>query len=82
MLLASLYEPPVTSIEVPVLSHDRDLQPSIFNLTRTIPMDLLPILAASRSTVITGSTPDEVPLAANVMMGSQQNGFRIEFRNK
>lgn len=80
VLLASLFEPPVTSIEVASLAPPLDQQPSILNLTRTIPIELLPILAASRTTIIAGLPQATAPLAAKVTADPAWTGHAIKFQ--
>jgi len=81
VLLASLFEPAVSSIIVPSLAPGPEQQPSILNLTRTIPLDILPVLAAIRSDVITASAPGEAAFAAEVTQSPSWTGHRIVFGN-
>jgi dienelactone hydrolase len=79
VLLASLFEPPVTSLFTPVLQPGPEQQPAILNLTRTLPLEMLPILAARRSDLLTSAPADHAPLAAEVTQSADWNGKRIVF---
>jgi hypothetical protein len=81
VLLASLFEPPVSRIQVPSIAPERDQQPSILNLTRTIPLEILPVLAALRSDVINASTAEEAEFAAKVTQDPAWTGHSITFGN-
>jgi hypothetical protein len=77
--IASLYEPPAQQLVLPNLSPDRDHQPSILNLTRTVPIELLPIAAALQTPIVTQTAVTNMPLAEAVVGASAWQGKSIEF---
>ena len=77
--IASLYEPPAQRLVLPNLSPDRDQQPSILNLTRTVPIELLPIAAALQTPIVTQTAATSLPLAEAVVGASAWQGKSIEF---
>jgi len=79
VLLASLFESPVDRLIVPKLpAANRDL-PSIFNLTRTMPAELLPILAARRSQIVTKDSSERHKLLAEVLSDPIWSGREVTF---
>ena len=79
VLLASLFEPPVDVLVIPDLNPSLEQQPSILNLTRTMPMEMLPVLAAAKAAIVTGTTAGEAKFAAQVTGAAEWNGKKIEF---
>jgi len=77
--IASLFEPPAQRLVLPNLSPDLDHQPSILNLTRTVPLELLPIAAALQSPIVTQTAAKGLPLAEAVVGASSWQGKSIEF---
>jgi hypothetical protein len=82
VLLAALYEPPADQLVLPNLNPALEQQPSILNLTRTIPLELLPILAARSTEIITHTPPAQTPLAAAVTANDLWKGKQIRFLSK
>ena len=79
VLMASLFETPVDEIIVQNIAPDRDRQPSILNLIRTLPFEALPALAATRSRVTTATTAAEAPFAAKLTQNPDWSGKNVEF---
>lgn len=79
VLLATLFEEPVDVVIVPSINSSVDQHPSILNLTRSMPIEMLPVLVASRSQVFTASTKADVPLAAEVTSSGDWKGKTIVF---
>ena len=77
VLLASLFEPPVDVLVIPDLNPSLEQPPSILNLTRT--MEMLPVLAAAKAAIVTGTTAGEAKFAAQVTGAAEWNGKKIEF---
>ena len=79
VLLAALYEPPANQLVLPNISPPLNTQPSILNLTRTVPLELLPLIAAQRSEIITETSPVDAPFSKTVLESSQWTGKQIRF---
>lgn len=79
VLLATLYEPPVQKLIVPNLATSSEQLPSILNLTRTMPAELLPLLAARKHPIVTASAKEQHPLADAVTSHSAWTGKTIRF---
>jgi hypothetical protein len=79
VLLAALYEPPADQLVLPNISPPLNTQPSILNLTRTVPLELLPLIAAQRSEIITETSPVDAPFSKTVLESSQWTGKQIRF---
>ncbi len=79
VLLASIYEPSVSTIVAPVILTTLDNQPSILNLTRTIPLELLPILAAAQAEIFTSTKAGDADLSARVTQAAGWTGRPINF---
>ena len=79
VLLASLFEPPVDEIIVPNVALDRDHQPSILNLTRSLAPETLPVLAAMRSKLTTTTKVADASFAAELTRNPNWSGKSIEF---
>ncbi len=79
VLLATLFEEPVDVVIAPSINGNVDQQPSILNLTRSMPIEMLPVLVASRSRVFTASTKVDAPLAAEVTSSDGWKGKTIVF---
>ena len=82
VLLASLFEPAVDRIVVHSLPTSNRELPSILNLTRTMTVELLPILAALRSEVITADAFQQHRLFHDVVSNSSWNGRKVQFAAK
>ncbi len=81
VLLASIFERPVDEIMVHTIAQSRDSQPSILNLTRTLPPEFLPVLAAMKSKLITTTRAADAPFAATLTQNPGWSGKNIEFGN-
>ena len=79
VLLATLFEEPVDIVIAPSIDGNADHQPSILNLTRSMPIEMLPVLVASRSRVFTASAKADAPLAAEVTSSRDWKGKTIVF---
>ena len=79
VLLATLFEEPVDVVIAPSINGNADHQPSILNLTRSMPIEMLPVLVASRSRVFTASAKADAPLAADVTSSQDWKGKTIVF---
>lgn len=77
--LASLYEPPVSRLVLPRLIAETESQPSILNLTRTLPLEILPVLAAQRNLIVTQTAAESAPLSSQITADPRWKGQRIEF---
>ncbi|MFO0975695.1 MAG: acetylxylan esterase [Planctomycetaceae bacterium] len=81
VMLASLFEEPVQELTLPVVVMDRD-HPTILNLSRTIPLELIPILAAQRTSIITGSSRTEAEFLSSIVNDASWAGQRVTFAEK
>ena len=79
VFLATLFEEPVDVVIAPRINGNADQQPSILNLTRSMPIEMLPVLVASRSRLFTASTKADAPLAAEVTSSKDWKGKTIVF---
>ncbi len=81
VMLASLFEEPVQELTLPGIVMDRD-HPTILNLSRTIPLELIPILAAQRTSIITGSSRTEAEFLSSIVNDASWTGQRVTFAEK
>jgi hypothetical protein len=79
VLLASLYEPPVEIVIAPMINGGVDQQPSILNLTRSMPIEMLPVLVASRSRLFTATVKADAQFAAEATSSKDWKGNSIVF---
>lgn len=79
MLLASLFEPPAALLVLPELVFTPENTPSILNLTRTLPLEVLPVLAAQRTQLETQTAAAAAPFAAAVTADPRWHGYPIRF---
>jgi hypothetical protein len=79
VLLAALYEPPANQLLLPNIAPTLENQPSILNLTRTLPIDLLPLLVAQHTELLTESSPADTPFTKTILDSSQWTGKQIRF---
>jgi hypothetical protein len=79
VMLATLYEPPVDVVIAPSINGKADQQPSILNLTRSMPVEILPVMVASRSRLFTASTKADARLAAEATASDDWKGKSIAF---
>jgi len=77
--LASLYEPPVSQLVLPQIVAETALQPSILNLTRTLPLEILPVLAAQKAHILTQTEATSAPLSSRVTADPRWQGQPIQF---
>ncbi len=81
VMLASLFDDPVQELSLPSVVIERD-NPTILNLTRTIPLELIPVLAARRCPIITGSIRDDAAFLADVVNDASWTGHGVTFAEK
>lgn len=81
VMLASLFDDPVQELTLPSVVLERD-NPTILNLTRTIPLELIPVLAARRCPIITGSIRDDAAFLADVVSDASWTGHGVTFAEK
>jgi hypothetical protein len=79
VLLASLFEPPVEIVIAPMINGGVDQQPSILNLTRSMPIEMLPVLVASRSRLFTATVKADAQFAAESTSSKDWKGNSIVF---
>ena len=79
VLLASLFEPPVEIVIAPMINGGVDQQPSILNLTRSMPIEMLPVLVASRSRLVTATIKADAQFAAEATSSKDWKGKSIVF---
>lgn len=79
VLLASLYEPPAEIVIAPMINGRVDQQPSILNLTRSMPIEMLPLLVASRSRLFTATVRADAQFAAEATSSADWKGKSIVF---
>lgn len=81
VMLASLFEEPVRELILPSVVIERD-HPTILNLSRTIPLEVIPILAARRTSIITGSSRTEAEFLSSIVNDASWTGQRVTFAEK
>lgn len=81
VMLASLFEEPVQELTLPSVVVSRDV-PTILNLSRTIPLELIPVLAAQRCPVITGCTQEDAAFLSSIVNDASWSGQRVTFAEK
>ncbi len=79
VLLASLFEPPASLLVLPELAFTPENTPSILNLTRTLPLEVLPVLVAQRTQLETQTAAAAAPFAAAVTADPRWHGYPIRF---
>ena len=69
----------MSRLVLPRLVAETESQPSILNLTRTLPMEILPVLAAQKNRIVTQTAAESAPLSSQVTADPRWKGQRIEF---
>ena len=82
VLLASLFEPKVDRLILAKLPASNQDLPSILNLTRTMPAELLSILAARKNLIVTEDSAKRHKLLGEVVSDSNWNGREVTFASQ
>jgi hypothetical protein len=79
VLLACLFESHVSRVLVPEIAPEIERQPSILNLTRTVPFELIPVLVAARTTITTATPREKCLMLSGLVDDRAWQGQRVLF---
>jgi dienelactone hydrolase len=79
VLLACLFESNVSMVLIPEIAPEIERQPSILNLTRTVPFELIPVLVAARTTITTATPREKCSMLSGLVDAREWQGRPVWF---